>query len=397
VCPAFSGSQVLIFHPLYLSPDEAPMIRPIRHIRLVLPLAALLLAVPACAQRHTGSSETWVSVNDHAGRRTELRTTGQVEFNDEGDWVESVTPGAYLTVSESGRGPDRRVEFRPGQGGVRVRYYLEGDERPLDSAGRAWARELIGRAVRESGLGAERRVARIRARSGVAGVLADMARVESDTGRRAYYRALLAGGSMTDAEFARVMEDVGRRMRSDTETRLVLVEAAEHAGGGGRLAALLNAAVRMDSDTETRLVLIRVGERHRLADAASRQAFFRAVGGIQSDVETRLVLISVADQQLANGDGREAFFRAVGGMDSDVERRLVLSSVLSHRPTEATVVSALSSTREMGSDVEKRLVLSQVPSSMLRNRRVTAAYRGVVDAMRSDSERRIALSRLVDG
>jgi hypothetical protein len=374
---------------------------PIRRIRLVMPLAALLLALPADAQRRERtehqSSETWVSVNDHAGRRTELRTSGQVEFNDEGDWVTSVAPGAYLTVAESGRGTDRRIEFRPGDGGMRVRYLVEDDARQLDAAGRAWARELIGRAVRESGLGAERRVARIRARSGVSGVLADMARLESDTGRRAYYRALLAGGAMSDVEFVRVMEDVGRKMGSDTETRLVLVEAVDRAGGGGRLAALLNAAVGMDSDTETRLVLIRVTERHRLADAASRQAFFRAVGGIQSDVESRLVLIAVADQQLANGEGRDAFFRAVGEMDSDVERRLVLASVLGRQAPEATVVSALHSAREMRSDTEKRLVLSQVPSSMLRNRRVTAAYREVVAAMRSDSERRIALSRLADG
>jgi hypothetical protein len=370
---------------------------PIRRIHLAMPLAALLLALPADAQRHEGHSETWVSVSDHDGRRTELRITGDVDFNDEGDWVTAVAPGAYLIVAESGRGTDRRIEFRPGDGGMRVRYLVEGDARPLDAAGRAWARGLIGRAVRESGLGAERRVARVRARSGVSGVLADMARLESDTGRRAYYRALLAGGAMSDGEFVRVMEDVGRTMGSDTETRLVLVEAVDRASGGGRLAALLNAAVGMDSDTETRLVLIRVTERHRLADAASRQAFFRAVGGIQSDVESRLVLIAVTDQQLANGEGREAFFRAVGEMDSDVERRLVLASVLDRQAPEATVVSALNSAREMRSDTEKRLVLSQVPSSMLRNRRVTAAYREVVAVMRSDSERRIALSRLADG
>ncbi|HST60362.1 MAG TPA: hypothetical protein VLK84_16765 [Longimicrobium sp.] len=371
----------------------------IRRIRLALPLAALLLALPADAQRNTRTEhgETWVSVNDEDGRRTEMRARGEVQFNDEGDWVVSVAPGAYLTLAESGRGTDRRIEFRPGQGGMRVRYSVEGDDRRLDAAGRAWAQGLIGKAVRESGLGAGARVARIRARGGVAGVLADMGRLESDAGRRAYYRALLASGAMSNAEFARVMADVGRRMGSDTETRLVLVEAVDQAEGGGRLAALLDAAVGMESDTETRLVLIRAGERHRLADAAARQAFFRAVGGIRSDTEARLVLIAVADQRLAEGDGREAFFRAVGGIESNVERRLVLTSVLGQRPSEATVVAALQSARGMSSDVEKRLVLSQVPSSMLRNGRVTAAYRGVVDAMRSDSERRIALNRLTDG
>lgn len=380
------------------------MTTPIRRIRLALPLAALLLAVPACAQRtnehreeREERSETWVSVNDHDGRRTEVRTSGRVEFNDAGDWVTAVAPGGSLTVAQSGRGTDRRIDFRPGNGGMRVRYSVDGDERPLDGAGRAWAQELIAQAVRESGLGAEQRVARIRARGGVNGVLGEIARLRSDTGRRAYYRALLGSGSLSNAEFARVMGDVGRRMGSDTETRLVLSAAVDHAGGAGRLAALLDAAVGMDSDTETRLVLNRVTERHRLADAASRQAFFRAVGGMGSDTERRLVLNAAAGQNLADGDGREAFFRAVGAMDSDVERRLVLTSVLDRNPSEAAVVGALNSAAQMNSDLEKRLVLYQVPSSLLRNGRVTAAYRGVVAAMRSDSERRIALNRLADG
>jgi hypothetical protein len=346
------------------------MTSPIRRIRLALPVAALLLAVPACAQRTQGSEhregrgQTWISVNDHDGQRTELRTSGRVTFNDEGDWVTAVAPGAYLTAEERGRGPDRRIDFRPGDGGARVRYYVDGDERPLDAAGRAWAREMIGRAVRESGLGAEDRVARLRARGGVNAVLGEIAGLRSDTGRRVYYKALLAGGPMSNAEFARVMDDVGRRMGSDTETRLVLN---------------------------------RVAERHRLADAASRQAFFRAVGGMDSDTEIRLVLNAVAEQNLADGDARDAFFRAVGGMSSDVERRLVLASVLGHDPSEAAVVGALNSAAGMNSDVEKRLVLFQVPSGMLRNGRVTAAYRRVVYGMGSDTERGLALRRLAGG
>lgn len=374
----------------------------IRRIRLALPLAALLLALPACAQRpertarHESQGETWISVDDQDGRRTELRMSGRVELNDAGDWVAAVAPGAFFAVSERGRGVDRRLEFRPGDEGVRTAYSVEGRERALDGAGRAWAQGLIGAAVRESGLGAEARVARIRARGGVGAVLADMARLETDSGRRAYYQALLRGGALSDGEFARVMEDVGRRMGSDTETRLVLTEATDQAGGR-RLAALLNAAVGMESDTETRLVLRHVAARHRLADAASRQAFLRAVAGIGSDTEARLVLTAAAEQGLAEGEGREAFFRAVGGLGSDVERRLVLDAVLEHDPGEATAVSALRAAGEMGSDVEKRLVLSSVPRSLLRSARVTAAYRQVVDAMRSETERRLALRRLADG
>jgi hypothetical protein len=360
---------------------------------------ALGTAAPAAAQRqhsHTVNNNETHIISTHDGRRLEIRSRGEVEFNDGGDWVVSVPAGGMFTVEESGNGPDRRVEFRPGQGAPRVRFFVDGGERQLDATGREWARRLIRRAVRENGVGAERRVARIRARSGVAGVLAEVAELETDTGRRSYYRALLNGGRLSTAEFTRVMDDVGRRMGSDTETRLVLVDAAAQAGDGPRIASLLRAGGTMESDVEKRLVLSHLVSRQRLSDAASREAFFRVVEGMRSDVERRLVLNAVADQRPAEGPSRESYFRAVDRMSSDVERRLVLSRILDGASAEATV-GALNSAAEMNSDTEKRLVLMQVPSAHLRNARVTAAYRRVVDAMRSDTERSLALRRLADG
>lgn len=366
----------------------------------ILIFAALVAAAPAGAQRERShiqnNGETHI-IDDNGSRRLEMRLRGDVQINDAGDWVTSVGRDGLFTVEEREGGTTRRVEFRPGDGGARARYSVNGNARALDAAGRAWAQRLILRAVRRSGLGAPQRVARIRARSGVTGVLAEIGELEGDVARRMYYNALLAGDPVSSAEFTRVMADVDRRMGSDVETRLVLTHATDHARDGARLAALLRAAEGIDSDVETRLVLNHVSRQHRLADAASREAFFRAVGGMGSDVERRLALNAVADERLADGGSREAFFRAVGQMDSDVERRLVLSQVMRGDTPEATVVAAIQSAGQMNSDVEKRLVLTQVPSTHLRSARVASAYRRVVDAMRSDTERRIALRRLDGG
>jgi hypothetical protein len=359
--------------------------------------AALGMAAPAAAQERshvTQNDETRI-IDDNGSRRMEIRARGAVEFNEAGDWVTSVGEGGQLTVEERDGGSERRIEFRPGQGGPRVRYLVDGRERALDASGRAWAQRLILNAVRESGLGAERRVARIRARGGVNAVLAEIGQIRNDVGRRMYYRALLNGGAMSTGEFSRVMEDVRRRMGSDVETRLVLMEAVDRASDATRIAAVLRAAEGIDSDVETRLVLNRVTERHRLSDSASREAFFRAVNGLGSDVERRLVLTAVADERLSDGPSREAFFRAVSEFDSDVERRIVLTQVL-RNASEATSISAIQSAGQMGSDVEKRIVLTQVPAGRLRNARVAAAYRRVADAMRSDVERRLAMRRLDD-
>lgn len=366
-----------------------------RIARTVAVAAALGIAAPAAAQERshiTHNSETRI-IDDNGSRRLEIRSSGAVEFNDAGDWVTAVPAGGHLTIEERGPGSDRRIEFRPGDRGPRVSYFVDGRERALDASGRAWAQRLVLHAVRESGLGAERRVARIRARGGVDAVLSEIGELGSDVSRRYYYRALLGGQPLSDREFSRVMDDVGRRMRSDAETRLVLTYAVERAGDGA-LAALLRAAEGMRSDLETRLVLNQVSRHHRLADAASREAFFRAVGGMRSDLERRLVLTAVADARLAEGASRDAFFRAVGQMDSDLERRLVLSRVLRGEAPEATVLAAIHSAAQMNSDLEKRLVLTRVPSAHLARPRIAAAYRRVAEAMRSDAERRLALRRL---
>jgi hypothetical protein len=359
----------------------------------LLVLAALGIAAPAAAQRENShivhDDETRI-VHDDGRRRVEIRSRGAVEFNDAGDWVASVPAGGLFTVEERDGG-ERRIEFRPGG----VRYFVDDRERPLDAAGRAWAQRHVLEAVRDSGVGAERRVARIRARGGVNGVLQEIGGIRSDVGRRHYYRALLGGGALSTAEFGRVMDDVGRRMSSDVETRLVLVEAAGQARDGARMAALLRAAEGMESDVETRLVLNHVSSRGRLPEGAARDAFFRVVGGMSSDVERRLVLNAVTDA--ADGTSRDAFFRAVDAFDSDVERRLVLSQVLRDDTPEATVIAAIAAAGEMNSDVEKRLVLSQVPSARLRSARVAAAYRRVAQEMSSATERRLVMRRLDGG
>ncbi|HEY7767087.1 hypothetical protein [Longimicrobium sp.] len=362
-------------------------------IRTLSLAAALLLAVPACAQRHETSERTHI-VQENNGHRLEVRMRGDVDFNDDGNWVQRVSPGGSLMVEERSRGTTRRVDFTPGEGGrVDVRYQVDGRARQMDARGREWASVAILQAVRGSGLGARERVAHLRQRGGVPAVLNEVGQMRGDGARRAYYQALLTGQPLSPADMSRVMADVDRRMSSDSERRIVLVHALEHARGEGAMRAILEAAGGMDSDMETRIVLSHALDQGRLP-AGAQQAFFHAVDGMGSDMERRIVLTRWLER---GGAADAAFFRAVDGIDSDMERRIVLTQALRGGSSEASTVAALHSAARMSSDMEKRIVLSQVPAAQLRNGRVTAAYRAVVDRMRSDHERSIALQRLARG
>lgn len=363
-------------------------------IRTLSLAAALLLAVPACAQRHETTSERTHIVQEHNGQRLEVRMRGDVEFNDDGNWVQRVSPGGSVRVEERTRGTTRRAEFTPGQGGrVDVRYQVDGHPRQMDARGREWASAAILQAVRGSGLGARERVARLRQRGGVPAVLNEVGRMRDDGARRAYYQALVTGQPLSPADMSRVLANVHRRMDSDTERRIVLVHAMEHARGEGAMRAILEAAGGMGSDMEMRIVLHHALERGPLPSGA-QQAFFGAVDGMDSDMERRIVLTRWLER---GGTADAAFFRALDGIDSDMERRIVLTQALRGSPGEASTVAALHSAARMDSDMEKRIVLAQVPAAQLRNGRVTAAYRAVVNRMGSDHERAIALRRLARG
>ena len=362
-------------------------------IRTLSLAAALLMALPAAAQRHERSEQTHI-VQEHNGHRLEVRMRGAVEINEDGNWVERVSPGGSLMVEERSGGTTRRVDFTPGQGGrVDVRYQVDGREREMDARGREWASAAILQAVRGSGLGARERVAHLRERGGVPAVLNEVGRMRGDGARRAYYQALLAGQPLSPAEMSRVMADVDRRMDSDTERRIVLIHAMEHERGEGAMRAILDAAGGMDSDTETRIVLHHALARGPLTGEA-QQAFFRSMDRMESDLERRIVLTRWVER---GGAADGAFFGTLDRIESDLERRIVLTQLLRGSPSEASTVAALHSAAKMDSDLEKRIVLTQVPAGQFRNRRVTAAYRAVVDRMHSDHERAIALQRLARG
>ena len=314
----------------------------------------------AAAQR----SESTHIVNDHNGNRFEMRISGDVEIRDDDRGIARMGPGARLSIEEARRGqPERRVEFRGGEDGrVRTLYFEEGESAAMDAGDRAWAERAIEEAVRENGLGAERRVERIRRREGVDGVLREIERIGGDGGKRRYYRVLMASPGLRAEETARTLRHLGRHIRSDGEKRAALASLLDHPSlGAGELAAILDAAATIDSDGELASLLTRMAREESLADGRVRQAFFRAAESIESDGEMARVLLAA----LRRAEARD-----------DVVRAAVLAS------------------NAIRSDGERARVLIAVPDRSLRSSAIRAAMRDALDGIRSDGERQRVERRL---
>jgi len=295
-----------------------------RAIGMAMGMAAAL-AGTAAGQRFRGHMHSEIV---DGGRRMTIDANGELRFTDD-DEIESVGPGGRLVIEEERpSSPGRRVEFRDEGGTLRRRFFREGRETAAGAADEAWIREAMLELVRESGVNAEARVARIHRRGGTAAVLEEIRHVSSDGAKRAYYTALLRQPGLRAGETAEVLEDAGRRIASDGDKRSVLATVLERPSlRVDEMAAMLRATARIASDGDRSSLLVRAADRDPLAAAEVRDAFFASTRAIASDGDRSRVLIAALTRPDARRDVALAAVRTARGIASDGDKSRVLMSV----------------------------------------------------------------------
>ncbi|HEX2095447.1 MAG TPA: hypothetical protein VHG28_23830 [Longimicrobiaceae bacterium] len=360
-------------------------------------LLTALAASPAAAQSHESHEMHSRTMDGH--RTLEVRARGKVEFTDDDRDVRRISPGGHLVIEEHLRGSSaRRVEFTPGpDGGVRRVYRVNGETRGFDPGARLWLARILPETVRETGVGARERVARILAREGVPGVLEEISRIRSDGVQRVYFAALLDHSSLRPDDVARVLRQAGRQIGSDGDRASLLRRAALRGDleNDAVRRAFFDAVGTIGSDGDRASVLRRVLERERASEAL-RTALLRSAAEIGSDGDKSSVLVQAARRYpLSASATRAAFFESVGTIGSDGDHARVLKEVLRGGAlTREVAVAVLRSARGIGSDGDKTAVLLHLPVDRLRDRVVADAYRDTAESIGSDGNRARALSFL---
>ena len=91
----------------------------------------------------------------------EVRLKGDMAFTADDRAVESMSRDGFLKIEERKDGARRTLEVRPTSGGtLRYTYKVNGTQRAYDDATRDEVAELILIAIRNTGIGADQRVAR---------------------------------------------------------------------------------------------------------------------------------------------------------------------------------------------------------------------------------------------
>src|SRR3954454_15957235 len=288
----FSAAQVLKNQQLLLTPNLEK--RPMRYgPRKTMTNALALAATLLLAGGAPGQGGTRVrSESVHDGRRVSINTTGEVRFADDDRDVSYLEPGARMVIEEEAPGqPDRRVEYRNGGGGVQRSFFRDGREARPDGDDEAWIRGTLLHAIRESGMNAAERTARIYRRGGTDAVLDEIGEIGSDGSKSRYYTALLRL-PLRSGETARVLRDAGGRIGSDGDKERTLAVLLERRSiAPEEMAAMLDAAARIGGDGDKARLLIAAVDRDPLGSPAAREAFFRTAAGIGSDGDKSRVLI----------------------------------------------------------------------------------------------------------
>src|SRR4051812_8968048 len=233
------------------------------------------------------------------GQKLEVRYDGDVEFTDDEADVKRLSPGGLLRIRDGGMLTSltggHTVEFRAdGSGTITRRFWVGSDERPFEPEGRKWLASMLPRFVRQSGIGAPARVARILKAKGPSGVLAEISLIEGSWAKRNYFSELVKTGQLDAAAVRQVLVQAGHELDSDFELASFLIDS------GDRLLvdeatrqAYLEAARSIDSDFEMHRVFSALIKRGALSPAALTSLLI-ASHSIESDFEEGSLLIDVA-------------------------------------------------------------------------------------------------------
>jgi hypothetical protein len=150
-----------------------------------------------------------------------------------------------LRIREGRRllGADTSVEFTAdGSGNITRKFWQGVKEQPFEPEGRKWLATMLPRFIRQSGIGAPARVARIHKSGGVTGVLAEVSRIEGSWAKHVYLKELMKVPGLSAADVQRVFNQAGTEIDSDFELASFLISSSRQITDDATRRAYLDAA-----------------------------------------------------------------------------------------------------------------------------------------------------------
>jgi hypothetical protein len=324
---------------------------------------------------------TWMMNRHDDDQDLRIRIKGKAEFTDDYRDIKALSPNGSFRAEETRGGITRRFEIETdANGNQRRSYTVQGHAHDFDNDARQWLSALLLEMVRQSGYDAPRRVSRLFQQGGAAAVLAEVALIKGDYGKRVYLYELLQNHRLNPAEAQRVVRVAMQEMSSAYEMRQTLMAVAEkYLDDPLTLNEFIAAIAKINSDYERGQVIAAALKRGSLTPEQLK-GVLQAVAHISSDYEKSQALLRITGSQLSEPGVLSAYFDAVNGIHSDYEHSRVLLALLNGKPKETALMLTLKSVAGISSDYEKARVLLQVAALGKDNE---AVYKAIVEAARN--------------
>jgi hypothetical protein len=297
------------------------------------------------------------------GHKVEINYRGEIDFTADDTDVARMSPGAMLRIRDGRRllGADTSVEFTAdGSGNITRKFWQGWKEQPFEPEGRKWLATMLPRFIRQTGIGAPARVARIHKSGGVTGVLAEVSRIEGSWAKHVYLKELMKIPGLSAADAQRVFSQAGAEIDSDFELASFLISSGRQITDDATRRAYLDAAKSIDSDFELRRVLSSVLKGGAVPSPLAA-GLLETSTSIDSDFEEASLLVQFASQQPIDATVRAPFFKALATVGSSFEHSRVLQALLQRTDLSPEArAGALESAAAIDSDFEAANVLVQL-------------------------------------
>jgi beta-lactamase regulating signal transducer with metallopeptidase domain len=359
------------------------------------PLAPMAPLAPLEGVASQQGGETHMHMTERNGMTSfDVQLDGTIEFTDDDSDVKSLSPNGRFRLEEGGWFSGRAYEAKADSSGNLTKSYSVGrTTKPLDDEGRRWLGRLLPQIIRESGIGAPARVARILRQGGPQAVLTEIGLIHSDGSKRIYIEQLFSQAQLNTAQ----LEDAAKLIQgisSDGDKAQVLLAVDSKYFTPDLRPYLFKTAESISSDGDKRRVLSDIAQK----DAGSPETLLgvaRAAHHISSDGDKAEVLIEIADHYGASDALRGAYFDAVDSISSDGDHARVLSKLLAaHGSDRDTMVRALRSAQHISSDGDKARVLIEAVSSYTEDDSERKAFLDAANSISNDGDHQRVLVAL---
>lgn len=356
-------------------------------------MAPLAPMAPVGAQQ---SGETHMEMTTHDGLSSlSVKLDGAIEFTDDDHDVKSLSPGGHFRMEEGGWLSGRVYDVKADSAGNLTRTYSVGSSvKPLDSDGEAWLGHLLPQIIRDTGIGAGPRVARILRQGGAQAVVNEIGLIHSDGSKRIYLEQLFLQANL-NTEQLRDTAKLIRGIGSDGDKAQVLVDEDDKYFTGDLRPNLFEAVESIHSDGDKRRVLSDIVKK----DAGNDDTFLsaaRAAKHISSDGDKAEVLIGMASSYRDKGGLGMAYFEAVQSISSDGDHaRVLLTMLAAHGDDRDTLTRVLRSVGKISSDGDKARVLEEAVGRYSDDQFVGKAFIDAANSISSDGDHRQVLVALV--